>query len=78
MLEGTCQIKWKGELYDKYKISHFIWDLVSSNIIIRVQYHNSNNKSIRNKDFTIEGKEHIDINDLINEIHEAHRNASSW
>lgn len=77
-LNGTCNIKWGGEVYDRYEITFFIWDLVSSNISIRVRYYNKGKKSFRYKDFDIQGREHIDINEEINQIHLKQKDVSSW
>lgn len=56
----------------KYVIENLIWDLRSRDINIKVNYYKGD-KLIFSKFFVFEGKEEIDVNELIDHINKIHQ-----
>lgn len=55
----------------RYKITHLIWDLTTSNLNIRVEYYNNENL-VFTKDFLFEEQGEVDVNKLIEEVKKRH------
>lgn len=70
MLSGTCDKTIKGEEFNTYEITHFSWDLRSSNIELVVRYGHKSKKSFRNENIIFENiVGDVDINELIDKTH---------
>lgn len=54
-----------------YNITHFIWDLRHDKIKVRVEYQTTLRKVLM-KEYEFEPKDHIDINELIDEVKKLH------
>jgi len=77
MLEHNIKLKVKNHKtnisipIDKFVITHFKWDLRSSNVIIEVEYY-IEEKYVFTNEFVYQEKEEVVVNKLIDDIIKKH------